>query len=285
MAASCGCPQQTLTQHQMTADFKNLDPNQKYIPKVALNTKNSIYSIPYAPVAPKPDLETCTSASALINPSGGVNRDQLRNFWETWQKVNFPVIFNLFTPVYGVVGPESGPGRLRAVHDNERLHHRFERHQYLVVQMRSSWQSGPQEMHHYVLYIHGVYPPCASDTAPTTITSGPPDTENEGWLVATMYSFLRTTSHCLFQVGLATDPRIGLRELLLHYSDFDAMGTRRDAVVLPVRDVMVLHVVDPVLLGGFESVDYTVDPPPGIFPFPPFPFPFPLPQARPKCKS
>lgn len=276
--APCGCWQKVIPQGQLMATFSNLDPSLRYMPMVALNTTGSIYGVPPAPIQPKGILQTQPQAhvqaqaqaqtpypevpcAALTNPSpeGFTNNQPTPDFWETWQKTNYPIIFGLFAPRYGSPFAHNNPTRRPvASYQNDRLRYRFERHQHVVATIRGAVPPGPVETRHFLLYVHGVYPPERPE-------------EGEGHVLVTMFSFLRTTSFCLFQVGLANDARVGLRELLLHFRDFDAMGSRQDAIVVPVRDFVSVEGVSPFCLGLFESVVYTVDPPPGISPCPDLP--------------
>lgn len=279
----CGCAQKVIPQGQLMATFGNLDPSLRYMPMVALNTANSIYGVPPAPIHPKAvqtqpqaqlqaqkqvqtqvQTQAQTQAqvqdpqvpcTALTNPSpgslGNTNNQPTQDFWETWQKTNYPIIFGLFSPRYGSIFAHANPTRRPvASYQNDRLRYRFDRHQHIVATIRGAVLPGPVETRHYLLYVHGVYSPERPE-------------EGEGHVLATMFSFLRTTSFCLFQVGLASDARVGLRELVLHFKDFDAMGSRQDAIVVPVRDFVSVEGVSPFCLGVFESVLYTVDPPPG----------------------
>lgn len=267
--APCGCWQKVIPQGQLIATFSNLDSSRKYMPMVALNTTSSIYGVPPTPIQPRatvqaqPQAQTQAQAqtqnpevpcTALTNPSpeGFRSNQPTPDFWETWQKTNYPVIFGLFAPRYGSPFAHNNPTRRPvASYQNDRLRYRFERHQHVVATIRGAVPPGPVETRHFLLYVHGVYPPETPD-------------EGEGHVLVTMFSFLRTTSFCLFQVGLANDARVGLRELLLHFRDFDAMGSRQDAIVVPVREFVSVEGVSPFCLGQFESVVYTVDPPPGI---------------------
>lgn len=264
--APCGCWQKVIPQGQLIATFSNLDSSRKYMPMVALNATSSIYGVPPVPIQPKATVQTQSQAqaqtqtqnpevpcTALTNPSPeGFSNQPTPDFWETWQKTNYPVIFGLFAPRYGSPFAHNNPTRRPvASYQNDRLRYRFERHQHVVATIRGAVPPGPVETRHFLLYVHGVYPPEKPD-------------EGEGHVLVTMFSFLRTTSFCLFQVGLANDARVGLRELLLHFRDSDAMGTRQDAIVVPVREFVSVEGVSPFCLGQFESVVYTVDPPPGI---------------------
>ena len=261
--APCGCLQKVIPQGQLIATFSNLDSSLKYMAMVALNTTGSIYGVP--PIQPKATVQAQAQAqaqtqnpevpcTALTNPSpeGFRSNQPTPDFWETWQKTNYPVIFGLFSPRYGSSFAHNSPtSRPMASYQNDRLRYRFDRHQHAVATIRGAVPPGPIETRHFLLYVHGVYPPEKPD-------------EGEGHVLVTMFSFLRTTSFCLFQVGLANDARVGLRELLLHFRDFDAMGSRQDAIVVPVGNFFSVEGVSPFCLGQFESVVYTVDPPPGI---------------------
>lgn len=267
--APCGCWQKVIPQGQLIATFSNLDSSRKYMPMVALNATSSIYGVPPTPIQPRATVQAQQQAqtqaqaqaqnpevpcTALTNPSpeGFRSNQPTPDFWETWQKTNYPVIFGLFAPRYGSPFAHNNPSRRPvASYQNDRLRYRFERHQHVVATIRGAVPPGPVETRHFLLYVHGVYPPETPD-------------EGEGHVLVTMFSFLRTTSFCLFQVGLANDARVGLRELLLHFRDFDAMGSRQDAIVVPVREFVSVEGVSPFCLGQFESVVYTVDPPPGI---------------------
>lgn len=266
--APCGCWQKVIPQGQLIATFSNLDSSRKYMPMVALNATSSIYGVPPVPIQPKATVQAQTQAqaqaqaqaqnpevpcTALTNPSPeGFSNQPTPDFWETWQKTNYPVIFGLFAPHYGSPFAHNNPTRRPvASYQSDRLRYRFERHQHVVATIRGAVPPGPVETRHFLLHVHGVYPPEKPD-------------EGEGHVLVTMFSFLRTTSFCLFQVGLANDARVGLRELLLHFRDFDAMGSRQDAIVVPVREFISVEGVSPFCLGQFESVAYTIDPPPGI---------------------
>lgn len=280
LTAPCGCPQKTVRQ-RLLAVFGHalLDPNTRYVPMVALNKPGSIYGTPPAPVSiagPGPELP---NPNPNPNPSSpdpdlGVSPGSLmRSFRESWQTTAFPVLFGLFTPPYGDgdgdgvdTAPAQGSGssttgagatsgmRPVAVGENDRLGFRFERHRYIIVHVRGT---GPLESRRYLLYVHGVCPVQAAGTGTGT-------DPNEGSLLVTVFSFLRTTSLCMFNVGLACDPRIGLRELLLHYSDVENMGLRQDAVAVPIGSILSVQTVSPRLLGAFDEVVYTVDVPPGM---------------------
>lgn len=263
--APCGCPQRYVHQQRLLAVFENhdLNPSERYIPMVALDKKGSIYGVPPAPVAVTASDEGPLQPSPDDDVNDVVNSDLMRTFRESWQKTCFPVIFGLFTPPYGAglamsssSSPSPSPGsviRPAAVGENDRLAFRFERHQYIIVQTR---HPGSQDTTRYILYVHGVIPPQQQQ-------GGGGGADDEGSLVVTMFSFLRTTSLCLFHVGLAGDEQIGLRELLLHYWNFENMGQRQDAVVIPTRDIVIVEPVAARMLSTFEDVAYTVDVPPG----------------------
>jgi hypothetical protein len=77
-------------------------------------------------------------------------------------------------------------------------------------------------------------------------------------LMVTKYSFLRSTHPFS---GRENEAAISNRELLLHFGDFDKMGTRDDAEVMRLDDIAYAK----GLTSGFEissdSVDHVVRPP------------------------
>lgn len=96
----------------------------------------------------------------------------------------------------------------------------------------------------YILRVHGIIP--ASEFAPQ---------EDEGQIVATQYSFLNRSVH-LKEIS-ATEQEISQKELLLHFKDFECMGERFDATLVPICDIVEVYV-----LGPYDTLQYVVDIPP-----------------------
>lgn len=232
--APCGCPQKYTDDKRLQAIFK-LPPGENYIPMVALKKPGTLYSVP-----PTPQVVS----ERMANTPPGQNL--IHSLRESWQKEKFPLLFTQFTPPYGSgLAPGRNPRfNPAAVGHSARLNFRFERHQYINVRYDEYHPAGPQTTS-YVLYVYGVQPGTGVN--------------DEGWLVVTVYSFLRTTELWQFQMGLAGEQSVGLRELLLHYWNFENMGTRQDAVVLPISKIVAVHPVASALLGSFESIVHTVD--------------------------
>lgn len=176
-------------------------------------------------------------------------KNLLPSLRESWQNEKFPLLFAKFTPAYGCgLAPGRNPQfNPAAVGGSSRLNFSFERHQYISVQYKEYHPVSPQLVS-YVLYVYGVQPCTGED-------------EDEGSLIVTMYSNLRTTELWQFQAGLSDEHNVGMRELLLHYWNFESMGTRQDAVVIPINKIAAVYPVLPAMLGNFESIVHTVDMP------------------------
>lgn len=234
-----------------------------YIPLVSLNTKNSIYasitkpSNPNRPVSASPPQQTTDPPEIEA-----IRCEHSVKFNENFQKTTFPVLFAQFTPRIGIAGPGAElvgafpppvPVAV-AVLESPRLNFRFERSQYVSVRAHLGLGEGDAEQ--FILYIHGIHVPSAMNPL-----------QGEGRLTVTVFSFLRTTSLCLFHLGLSSLAQgqgkedVGLRELLLHYQNFDAMGHRQDAIIFPIESIESVEAINPISLGPFEAVQYTVDPP------------------------
>lgn len=202
---------------------------------VARNQPGALFSVPPTPKR---------LPASLANAPPGLNL--LPSLRESWQKEKFPLLFTQFTPPYG---NGLAPGRhpqssLAAVGHSSRLGVRFERHRYLSVMYDEYHHAGPMTAS-YILYVYGVQPGTGIN--------------DEGSLIATVYSFLKTTELWQCHGGLSDEPSVGLSELLLHYWNFESMGTRHDAVVLPISKIITALPVAPALLGSFESIAHTVD--------------------------
>lgn len=261
--APCGCPQKVVGRQETQATFEGLSPMKMFIPIVSLNTKNSIYAS-----VTKPSTNRQASASPPQQTTDppeieAIRREHSVKFNENWQKTTFPILFAQFTPRIGIAGPGAElvgafpPAPVPvAVLESPRLNFRFERSQYVSVRAHSGLEKG--DLEHFILYIHGIHVPGAVNPL-----------QGEGRLAVTVYSFLRTTSLCLFHLGLSSLAQgqgkedVGLRELLLHYQNFDAMGYRQDAIILPIESIESVEAVNPTTLGPFEAVQYIVDPPGG----------------------
>ena len=231
---------------------------ETHISVVSLNSKNSIYAS-----ATKPSTSNQPTAASLAQQETdppeieSICREHSFIFNENWQKTTFPVLFAQFTPRIGIIGPGSElintfPPVPVAVLESPRLNFRFERAQYVSVRAHS----GLRDVEHFILYVHGIHVPSAMSPLP-----------GEGRLTVTAFSFLRTTSLCLFHLGLSSlaqgqgKDEVGLRELLLHYQNFDAMGYRQDAIIFPIESIESVEAINPATLGPFDAVQYTVDPP------------------------
>lgn len=105
----------------------------------------------------------------------------------------------------------------------------------------------------YVLHVRGIFPPASESP------------EDEGSLLATQYSFLRRTPVFRLEHVMERISNIDDKELLLHFQDFDSMGERNDATVIPVKDIIDVNLVEIDQLGPFERLQYTVDIPDGEY--------------------
>lgn len=252
--APCGCPQTFVGRQETQAAFDGLSPDDTFIPSVALNAKGSIYAVPI--IKDPEELASQASETELLHIER-VRREHAFNLNENWNKTNFPVLFAQFTPRIGSIVPSADqivcPPVPVAVFENPRLPFRFERCQYVKARMRGSTQEDREQ---FILYIHAIHVPGAMSPM-----------QGEGRLTVTVYSFLRTTPICLFHLGLTALAQdrgkedVGLKELLLHFQNFDVMGSRQDAIVLSIESIESVEAVDSRALGAFEAVQYTVDPP------------------------
>lgn len=260
LTAPCGCPQKVVGRQETQATFEGLSPMETHIPFVSLNAKNSIYASVTKPSTPSQPTAASPAQQETDPPEiESIRREHLFKFNENWQKTTFPVLFAQFTPRTGITGSGSEligafPPVPVAVLESSRLNFRFERCQYVSVQAHSGVGEGDVEQ--FILYIHGIHVPGAMNLL-----------HGEGRLTVTAFSFLRTTSLCLFHLGLSSLAQgqgkedVGLRELLLHYQNFDEMGYRQDAIIFPIESIVSVEAINPATLGPFEAVQYTVDPP------------------------
>lgn len=103
----------------------------------------------------------------------------------------------------------------------------------------------------FILYTHGIQPPMKSDE------------EDDGILLATLFSFSGRKS--VFQPGngqslqLDTDqrgwlPRLKDCELILHFKEFDSMGSWYDASRIPIQWIDAVHPISSEL---FDTLQYT----------------------------
>jgi hypothetical protein len=128
----------------------------------------------------------------------------------------------------------------------QHLGYTFEKDEYARVRINSE---GSLE---YVIFIHDIrYEDGGSDA-------------KSYHLLVTKYSFLGS-AHPFQARQSSRDHEVAIsnKELLLHFENFDKMGTRDDAEVIRLDDIAYAE----YLTSGFEfssdSVDHAVRPPPG----------------------
>lgn len=111
---------------------------------------------------------------------------------------------------------------------------------------------GSGEESRYLLRVQGIFPPQNAD-----------DQQDEGKLLATQYSFLCRSPFFTPEEDSERDPELDDKELLLHFKNFDCMGERHDATLIPIKDITDAKPVEINLLGPFGTLQYIVDLPEG----------------------
>lgn len=91
--------------------------------------------------------------------------------------------------------------------------------------------ASPEQTEEYVLKVHGIYPPIKDEVG------------DEGALLVTRYSYL----HKSFFFSMKDNSSVPLAaekdEILLHFEDFDSMGLRHDASIIPIHAIVNLKAV------------------------------------------
>lgn len=138
-----------------------------------------------------------------------------------------------------------------AVFENRRLHRIFERDEYAMVIMKCTHRQ--HETLRYMLHVRSIFP------------AGSDNPEDECSLLVTQCSFLRRTPVSRFEHVMDRSLQINGKELLLHFQDFDSMGERNDATIIPIKDIIDVKPVEIDLLGPLERLQYRVDIPRGEY--------------------
>ncbi|KAF7588863.1 hypothetical protein BBP40_005081 [Aspergillus hancockii] len=275
----CGCVQKIISLDQNSIRFDDLEPSRRYFPMIARNENKSFYAVPPEPIVPRSYVTSSQTRSsawrrgALVDVSSSRSYPELpgpiadpfsdseaelrdenasismdsesdnledtdESDWKYWEKEVFPSIFGMCIPED--FHDSTRDIRPLATFDCHRLGWRFEKDDYLSVIMDNP--SAPGKTSRYIIRIHNIYPASNADAG------------KEGTLLVTQYSFLRKSPIFHWDKVVEHHPEFSEKELLLHFRDFDSMGNRQDAILLPVHKLVEAELVE-------LDLQYTVEAP------------------------
>ncbi|KIX03818.1 uncharacterized protein Z518_07371 [Rhinocladiella mackenziei CBS 650.93] len=212
----CNCATQVVSLLSSKAVFRGLHHQEKYFPMIsrAEDIATTVSDTPSGqPYGPASHTQAEPRNSSLADSTEFV---QDAKAWRSWHDREMPREFSQLLPrrERKCSGTTSSVSSYICKH----VEYVFEQDEYALIRML------PERLSEYIVFIHDI---CYDD-----------DDSGSGtyYLVVTKYSALKSTYPFEAQES-SSDTTIHDKELLLHFGDFDKMGTRDDAEFINIQDI------------------------------------------------
>ncbi|KAI9878014.1 MAG: hypothetical protein M1830_002172 [Pleopsidium flavum] len=180
-----------------------------------------------------------------------LEQDREAKHWKTWEETNMNDSFALFNPK-GLPKPLANiaPYPCAKHYADQRLRYLFEEGEFVHVEIRSLDLWGESSIS--ILKVHGI------------ICPEPDEVETGYRLLVSRYSFLATSP--LHRIcATVGEAKAAEKELVLHFDNFDWMGQKLDAELLPIDKIHCAKRLNVDSEGPLDPVMHVIRAPEGQF--------------------